>query len=74
MLQTYWTVALMRRAREYEPNATWTGQIGVKMSKIQTFKVLKQHFETYFHLTQWKLRFPKKKTYFRKIFWDGGFY
>jgi hypothetical protein len=34
MLQTYWTVALMRRAHEYEPNATWMGQIRVKTSKL----------------------------------------
>jgi hypothetical protein len=30
MLQTYCIVALTCRAREYEPNATWTGQIGVE--------------------------------------------
>jgi hypothetical protein len=68
MLQTYLAVALMRRAREYEPNATWMDQIGVKMSKMQTFKVLKHHFETYgtyFHLTRWRLRFLKKKAYFQ---------
>jgi hypothetical protein len=35
MLQTYWTVTLMRRAREYEPNTTWTGQMGVKTSILQ---------------------------------------
>jgi hypothetical protein len=56
MQLTYCIVTLTCRAHEYEPNATWTGQIGVKMSKIQAFKVLKHHFETYetyFHLTQW---------------------
>jgi hypothetical protein len=30
ILQTYCTVALSCRAHEYEPNAIWTGQIGVK--------------------------------------------
>jgi hypothetical protein len=67
MLQTYYTVTLTCRIHEYEPNTTRTGQIGVKMSKIQTFKVLKHHFETYetcFHLNRWRLHFLKKKAYF----------
>jgi hypothetical protein len=71
MLQTHCIVTLTCRARKYKPNATWTGQIGVKTSKMQAFEILKHYFETYetyFHLTQWQLRFPKKKAYSWKAF------
>jgi hypothetical protein len=33
MLQTYYTVVLTCRAREYEAIVTWTGPTGVKMNK-----------------------------------------
>jgi hypothetical protein len=64
MLQTYCTVQLSCRDREYEPNAIWTGQIEVKTKILcmnQPSGKTVNKWKRIFEFTEIKPRFMKKK-------------